>query len=121
MARDRSIQRHRDPQQNNNEDRPNRGQINTILGGLPVGKESNNAKKSYIQEVYSLYKQPIKKFWDDQIISFSDKDYIKIITPHEDALVITSLIAYYTVSKILMDNSSSVDILYHHALSRMDL
>lgn len=30
-------------------------------------------------------------------------------------------IADYTVSKILVDNEISVDILYHHALNRMDL
>lgn len=40
-----------------------------------------------------------------------------MITP----LVITTNIVNYNISKILIDNGSSVDITYHHALHRMDL
>lgn len=92
-----------------------------MRGGSAVWKESNNAKKAYAREVYSLYKQPVKKFRVDQTISFFDEDYVGIITPHEDALVITTSIADYTVNKILVDNGSSLDILYHHALNRVNL
>lgn len=101
--------------------RRDRGHINTIMGGLAVEKESNNAKKAYAREIYNLHKQPTKKFRANQIISFSDEDYVRIITHHKDALVITASITDYTVSKILVDNGSLVDILYHHTLSRMDL
>ncbi|XP_074343110.1 uncharacterized protein LOC141680924 [Apium graveolens] len=39
---------------------------------------------------------------------------------HQDALVITAKIGTNTVKKILVDNGSSVDVLYHHTLARMD-
>jgi len=39
---------------------------------------------------------------------------------HNDALVVTAHIGCYKVSKILVDGGSSVNILYSHALDRMD-
>ncbi|KAK1372243.1 hypothetical protein POM88_028436 [Heracleum sosnowskyi] len=56
------------------------------------------------------------------IIAFSDEDYPSgMIESHQDALIVTAKIGTNTVKKILIDNGSSVDILYHHAYSRMDL
>lgn len=56
------------------------------------------------------------------IISFSDEDFSPgIIKGHQDALVIKTKVGTNTVKKILVDNGSSVVILYHHAFSRMDL
>lgn len=121
MAIDRALQHNREAQPNNNEERPNMGHINTIRGGSIFEKESNNIKKVYAREVYNLYKQPTKKFKVDPTISFPDEDYVRFIAPHEDALVITDSIVDYTVSKILVNNGRSMDILHHHALSGMDL
>lgn len=87
------------------------GDKSTPLGVDGGRKESNNSKKAYVWEFYNLYKQPTKKFRANQTISFSDEDYIGIVTPHEDTLVITTSIAEYIVSKILVNNRSSVDIL----------
>lgn len=44
-----------------------------------------------------------------------------MIEGHQDALVITAKIGTNTVKKILIDNGSSVDILYNSAFSKMDL
>lgn len=56
------------------------------------------------------------------MISFSDKDYLMgMIEDHYDALVFTTKVGTNTVKKILVDNGSSVDILYYSAFSRMDL
>lgn len=55
------------------------------------------------------------KFRVDQMISFSNKDYIGISTLNDDA------IADYTISKILIDSGSSVDIMFQYNLHRMDL
>jgi len=40
--------------------------------------------------------------------------------PHNDAFVVTVHISCCNVSKILGDRGSSVNILYDHALDRMD-
>lgn len=96
-----------------------KGVINTKSGGIAEGRESKTAQKIYAPAVYSLHGQPSKKFKPDNTISFSDEDYEGIITPHDDALVITASITDYLVNKVLMGNRSN--ILYHRAFAQMDL
>nr|XP_017245509.1 PREDICTED: uncharacterized protein LOC108217176 [Daucus carota subsp. sativus] len=56
------------------------------------------------------------------VISFSDNDYTDgIERSHHDALVITVKMGTNTVKKVLIDNGSSVDVLFHGAFSRMDV
>ncbi|XP_074374387.1 uncharacterized protein LOC141714787 [Apium graveolens] len=84
---------------------------------------SNNSRKSYAREVCNVNPECPKthKTSPSLVISFSDDDYSPdIIRGHQDALVITAKIGTNTVKKVLVDNGSSVDILYHHALARMD-
>ncbi|XP_074369539.1 uncharacterized protein LOC141710961 [Apium graveolens] len=95
--------------------------INVISGGYSAGGSSNNSKKLYMRDVYRIEtKRPRKN--PTPIISFSDEDYIDdIIEDHQDALVITTKVSTNTVKKIIVDNGSSVDILYYSAYSRMNL
>lgn len=44
-----------------------------------------------------------------------------MIETHQDALVGTAKVGTNTVKMILIDNYSSVDILYQHTLSKMDM
>ena len=53
---------------------------------------------------------------DESAISFTDEDAERIHHPHDDAIVITLLIADYTTRRVLIDNGSSADILYYPAL-----
>ena len=95
--------------------------IDVISGGLTAGGASNNAKKLYAREVYRVDSKRPKQN-PSPVISFSDADYPEgIIRAHQDAMVITTKIGTNTVKKILIDDGSSVDILYHGAFSRMDL
>ena len=52
---------------------------------------------------------------DEQAITFKDKDVERVHHPHDDAIVITLLIVDYTTRRVLVDNGSSVDILYYSA------
>ena len=45
----------------------------------------------------------------------------RIHHPHDNAIVITLLIADYTTRKVLVDNGSSADILYYLAFQQMRL
>ena len=56
---------------------------------------------------------------DEQAITFTDEDIERIHHPHDDAIVITLLIADYTTKKVLVDNGSSTDILYYLAFQQM--
>ena len=52
---------------------------------------------------------------------FIDEDVGRIHHPHDDAIVITLLIVDYTTRRVLVDNGSSVDILYYPAFQQMRL
>ena len=44
---------------------------------------------------------------------FMDEDAEKVHHPHEDVIIITLLIANYTTKRVLVENGSSIDILYY--------
>ena len=46
------------------------------------------------------------------IMGFSDEDKIGTIQPHDDALVITLRIGGYDVKRIIVDQGSTVEIMY---------
>ena len=50
-----------------------------------------------------------------------DTSAARIHHPHDNAIVITLLIADYTVGRVLVDNGSSVDILYYPAFQKINL
>ena len=54
-------------------------------------------------------------------ITFNDGDAHLVHHPHYDALVITTMMANNKVHRILVDNGSSVDILYYQAFQKMGL
>lgn len=97
------------------------GIIDVISGGFAAGGASNNSKKAYAREVYRIdLKKPKRN--PNPIIFFSDADYLAwLIEGRQYALVITTQIGNNIVKKILVDNGSSVDILYHSAFARMNL
>ena len=45
-------------------------------------------------------------------LSFSDKDKVRTLQPHEDALVVTLKIEGYDVKKVLVDRGNGVEIMY---------
>ena len=46
------------------------------------------------------------------VMGFSDKDKIRTIQPHDDALVITLRIGGYDVKKVMVDQGSAAEIMY---------
>ena len=52
-------------------------------------------------------------------ISFTAKEQEKVLTPHHDALVISLTVANCLVKRLLVDNGSSGNIIFHAAY--MDL
>lgn len=100
--------------------RPPLGEIKVIVGGSSTG-QSSKSRKSYLKEVQSVQlsgRSPREKSTDEQAITFTDEDADRIHQPHDDAIVITMLIAGYTTRRVLIDNGSSADILYYPAFQQ---
>ncbi|XP_065634668.1 uncharacterized protein LOC136069748 [Quercus suber] len=103
--------------------RPPLGEIRIILGGSPTG-QSSKSKKAYLKAVQNVQlsgRLPGEKTTDEQMITFTDEDAERIHQPHDNAIVITLLIADYKTRRVLVDNGSSADILYYPAFQQMRL
>ena len=75
-----------------------------------------------LTNVHSLDKQPTKRFkGENDDITFRESDTHLVHHPHCDALVMTAMMANNNVHNILVDNGSSVDILYYQAFQKMGL
>ncbi|XP_073289159.1 uncharacterized protein [Primulina huaijiensis] len=55
----------------------------------------------------------------DPALSFGPEDLRGVVTPHNDALVVTATIANYDVARIFIDNGSSVNVLFKSTLDQM--
>ena len=54
-------------------------------------------------------------------LSFSNKDKIGTIQPHDDALVVTLKIGGYDVKRVMMDQGSGVEIMYPNLYKGLNL
>ena len=99
------------------------GEIRMIVGGSLTG-QSSRSKKTYLKVVQNVQlsrRSPKSRTPDEQAITFTDEDASRIHHPHDDAIVITLLIADYSTRRVLVDNGSSADILYYPAFQQMNL
>ena len=86
--------------------------------------QSSKSKKTYLKVVQNVQlsgRSPRTSSVDESAIYFTDEDAERIHHPHDDAIVITLLIADYTTRRVLIDNGSSTDILYYPAFQQMRL
>ena len=104
--------------------------IMTIFGGPHFVGETRGARDCYLREakdrlltnIDSLDKWPTNQFKGDMDdITSSDRNVHHIRHTYCDALVITTMVANNNVYRILVDNGSSIDILYYQAHQRMGL
>ncbi|XP_074327513.1 uncharacterized protein LOC141665429 [Apium graveolens] len=85
--------------------------VNVVLGG----SYSPPRSPDFGEEVLSIPSLP------DLVISFSSKDYEGVNPHHNAALVVTLDIFDNEVRRMLIDNGSSVNILFKHTVDRMQL
>ncbi|GAV69124.1 hypothetical protein CFOL_v3_12625 [Cephalotus follicularis] len=55
----------------------------------------------------------------EEVIIFSEADYEGVRLHHDDPVLVTLLVERFTMKRILIDNGSSVDILYKHVFDRL--
>ncbi|XP_047165756.1 uncharacterized protein LOC124834962 [Vigna umbellata] len=100
-------------------DRSLRGTINTISGGF-VGGASASARKRNLRELKSVHRVQVRKRHMPPI-TFTDEDFHAPDPDEDDPMVITAVIARYSVGKVLVDQGSSVNILYLKTFQQMDI
>ena len=99
------------------------GEIRVIIG-WSLASQSSKSKKTYlkvVQNVQLFRRSPRTRNTDEQAITFTDEDAERVHHPHDDAIVITLLLANYTTRRVSVDNGSLVDIFYYPTFQQMRL
>ncbi|XP_059663902.1 uncharacterized protein LOC132309628 [Cornus florida] len=104
------------------------GEIRVISGGLAGGGESSSARKAHVKRARSSIgvnkvgiSKPQTKFpkREGEVITFSEEDAKGVQQPHDDPLVVTEVVANYTIHRVLIDNGSSADLLFIDAFDKL--
>ncbi|GFY84576.1 hypothetical protein Acr_03g0013500 [Actinidia rufa] len=114
------------PEKRYGDNRPTAGNIQTIHGGFGSGDYSTSSKKRHARSAHRPAEEEIynlsSSFVADQTpITFSNDDLRGLHLPHDDALVVSAVIANFNVQRILIDNGSSADILFISAFEKMKI
>ncbi|KAL0427697.1 UNVERIFIED_CONTAM: hypothetical protein Slati_2944500 [Sesamum latifolium] len=102
---------------------PRKGIIRMITGG-PIGGDSHHARKVEIRKAHGktiTEVLDVEAAEDAPIIQFGRTERSGPRSTHNDALVITALLANYKVERIFIDFGSSADILFGEAFDQMQL
>ena len=95
-----------------------------IVGGTVTARLSKKAGKTYLRMVQNVQLTgsiPNKEWRENPIIGFSEEDVRHLHHPHDDALVISIRVEDYNMHRVLVDNGSLADILYHPAFQQMGI
>ncbi|KAL2542979.1 Uncharacterized protein Adt_03957 [Abeliophyllum distichum] len=102
-------------------------EIDTIIGGPHPSKNSNNSEKKYIEEAkeptnvnYCLHTYPVGTERNDPI-TFNLYDVSGVHFSHNDALVVRAIVARNGLGRMLVDNKSSVNIIYGTTYDKMGI
>lgn len=92
--------------------------LNVIIGGSPPCNESVRSVKEFRRKAITAKRWPATPKTSPQI-TFSAEDTVGIHMPHNDSLLIDIGISDCTVTKVLIDTGSSVDLIFKSTLVKM--
>ena len=81
--------------------RPPLGEIRVIIRGTSTG-QSSKSRKTYLNVVQNVQlsgRSPRMRTTDEEAVTFMDEDAERVHHPHDDAIVITLLIANYKLEE----------------------
>ncbi|XP_011072309.1 uncharacterized protein LOC105157596 [Sesamum indicum] len=99
---------------------PTNGVIHTISDG-PTNEDSSRARKRHARESRFRYGEQKMHVESQEDIVFGDRDLSSGVLDQNDPIVIKMDIANYQVHEVLIDNGSSVDIIFIDVLIKMEL
>ncbi|XP_068483297.1 uncharacterized protein [Phaseolus vulgaris] len=93
-------------------------ETNYIAGGFAGGGCSNSARKKHLRDIQSAHATTRRRPHIPPI-TFTDEDFTAIDPAQDDPMVITVEIDKFAIAKTLVDQGSSVDILYWDIFKKM--
>lgn len=97
-------------------------EIDTIIGGPHIRGESKNAQRNYTREARPMASYIVsqsQRMRSIELITFTPEDTVGVHYPHCDALVVRAAVAQNRLKRMLVDNMSSVNILFDSAYDKM--
>ncbi|KAL0440518.1 UNVERIFIED_CONTAM: Pro-Pol polyprotein [Sesamum latifolium] len=95
-----------------------------MIAGGPSGGDSHQAWKSQVREAHQISIKEVldvETMEDAPLIQFGRAERSGPQTMHNDALVITAILANYEVGRKFIDSGSSANILFREAYNQMQL
>ncbi|GFY90756.1 hypothetical protein Acr_07g0009530 [Actinidia rufa] len=113
------------PEKRYGDNRPPTGDIQTIHGGFGSCGCSTSSRKKHAKSAHKPAEEEIYNLSscvsDHPPITFGNDNLRGLHLLHDDALVVSSVIANFNVQRILIDNRTSSDILFISAFKRMKI
>ncbi|KAL2516786.1 Ribonuclease H [Abeliophyllum distichum] len=94
-----------------------------IVGESQYLEGSRRQSRKLSREAYNSYQVLTSTIanLDAEKLSFSEKDASHVLQPHSDVLVITIPVSGVNIHRTLVDDGSSVNILYLRTFKQMDI
>ncbi|XP_039128920.1 uncharacterized protein LOC120265067 [Dioscorea cayenensis subsp. rotundata] len=102
------------------DNKPSHPAIYVIIGGETLAGKTSISRKAYARQAYEV-KSIMKTQENKEPITFTAEDQGDVVMPHDDAMVISETIMKFPVERILIDNGSSVNLIYWNFFEKMNL